>query len=365
VLFRSSLAATACLTAWPNRTSKFNVDNVRVAKALGGAVSDSYVVKGFVVQREVMGTIRRTQDCHLAIFTTSFDLPESDTKMQTVFHSGKDMEEYNHSQEKRMGELVESIGKTGVNVVVCQSKITELALHYLEKANIMALQLPSAWDIKRLCRAVKSHPLLHISAPTPEEIGHCPLVECREIGSTPGVVFEAEGGISTVVVRGATPNVIDDVERALEDATNSFLVLSEFPQLVAGAGASEMELATLIGKWGEELPGMDQYGAKKFAEALEVIPRTIAENSGVAIAPFMAKLRAAHNRGEKNAGVDVLELVVADATALKVFDVAHVKEWALRLAVEVVVTLLRVDAICMAKPAGGPAPRSPGARDED
>jgi T-complex protein 1 subunit theta len=285
-------------------------------------VTDSYVVKGFVVQREVMGTIRKMTDCRLAVFTTSFDLPESDTKMQTVFHSGKDMENYNLSQEQRMQELVSSIAAKNVNVVVCQSKITELAIHYLEKANIMALQLPSAWDIKRLCRAVRTHPLLHISAPTEEEIGHCPLVECQEIGSTPVVVFEAGGGISTVVVRGATPNTIDDVERSIEDATNSFQVLTEFPQLVAGAGASEMELATLLAKWGEELPGMDQYGVKKFSEALEVVPRTIAENSGLVIAPFMAKLRAAHNKGETNAGVDIIELAVADAVKLKVFDVS-------------------------------------------
>jgi T-complex protein 1 subunit theta len=364
--YLAKLSAQACLNAYPNRKGKFNVDNVRIAKALGGNVGDSYFVRGFVVQREVMGTIRRKTDCRLAVFTTSFDLPESDTKMQTVFKSGAELEGYNLTQEQRMSELVGSIAATGVNVVVCQSKITELAVHYLEAAGILAIQLPSNWDIRRLCRAVGAVPLLRIGAPTAEEIGRCPLVECQEIGSTALVVFEAEGGVSTIVVRGATPNVIDDVERSLDDATNSFLVMTEFPQLVPGAGATEMELAVKLSRWADTLPGMEQYGVRKFAEALEIVPRTIAENAGLRIADFMAKLRAAHNRdGGKTACVDVVELAIGDADNLKVADVAHVKEWALKLAVDVAVTMLRVDQICLSKPAGGPTPRKPEARDAD
>lgn len=361
----AELVAQACINANQNDKVKFSVDNVRVAKALGGSVNDSFVVKGFVVQREVMGTIRKMENCNLAVYATSFDLPESDTKMQTVFKSGEEMTNYGLSQEQRMNEIVKSIAEKGVNVVVCQSKITELAMHYLEQYKIMALQLPSNWDIKRLCRAVKAIPLLRIAAPTEEEIGHCPLVEVREVGSTPLVTFQADGGVSTIVIRGATPNIIEDVERSIDDAVNTYLVMTEYPQLVAGAGACEMELSTQVAKWADTRPGMDQYGARKFAEALEIVPKTIAENSGLKIADFMAKLRAAHNKGEKNAGVDVLELQVNDAVKMGVYDVLHVKEWAMKFAVEVVVTLLRVDQICMAKPASGPAPRAPEARDID
>jgi T-complex protein 1 subunit theta len=362
----SRLSAAACLNAYPQRKGRFNVDNIRIAKALGGSVDDSYFVRGFVVPREVMGTIRRKTDCRLAVFTTSFDLPESDTKMQTVFKSGAEPEHYNLTQEQRMDELVTSIAEKGVNVVVCQSKITDLAVHYLEAHDIMALQLPSNWDIRRLCRAVGAVPLLRISAPTEEEIGRCPKVECQEVGSTALVAFEAAGGVSTIVVRGATPNVIDDVERSLDDATNSFLVLTEFPRLVHGGGACEMELAVRLAKWADTLPGMEQYGVRKFAEALEIVPRQIAENSGLRISEFLAKIRAAHNReGGEAACVDVVELAVGDAGKLGIADVAHAKEWALKLATDVAVTMLRVDQICMAKAAGGPAPRSPEARDAD
>ena len=362
----ADLVATACIQANQNPKLKFSVDNVRVAKALGGSIDDSFVVKGFAVKREVMGTIRKMENCKLAVFATSFDLPESDTKMQTVFKSGEEMSNYNLSQEKRMDEIVSSIAEKGVNVVVCQSKITEMAMHFLEKHNIMALQLPSNWDIKRLCRCVKALPLLRISQPQDDEIGHCKLCEVKEVGSTPLVIFEAENSeVSTIIVRGATPNVIDDVERSIDDAVNSYLVMTEYPQLVPGAGACEMELSCQIAKWAEARPGMDQYGARKFAEALEVIPKTIAETCGLKIADFLAKLRAAHNKGDKNACVDVVDLQVGDAVKLGVLDVTHVKEWALKFAVDVVVTLLRVDQICMSKPAGGPAPRSPEARDID
>jgi T-complex protein 1 subunit theta len=178
------------------------------------------------------------------------------------------------------------------------------------------------------------------------------------------VAFEADGGVSTIVVRGATPNVIDDVERSLKDATNNFLVLTEFPQFLPGGGAVEMELSVQLGKWADRLPGMEQYGVRKFAQSLEVVRTTIAENSGLRIADFIAKLRAAHNRqGGEAAYVDVVDLAVGDANALKIADVAHVKEWALKLATDVARTLLRIDQICMAKKAGGLAPRSPEARD--
>ncbi|EAX94314.1 TCP-1/cpn60 chaperonin family protein [Trichomonas vaginalis G3] len=229
----------------------------------------------------------------------------------------------------------------------------------------MAVQLPSNWDIKRLARAVKAVPLLRIGAPTEDEIGHCKSVEAREIGSTPIVIFEADGEISTVIIRGATPNLIDDIERSLDDAVNSFRILTEHPLLVPGAGASEMELSTQISKFAESRPGMDQYGIRKFAEALEVIPRTIAENSGIRISEFMAKIRASHNKGESSSGVDVINMDIGNSIELGAWDIAHVKEWGMKFACEVACTLLRVDQICMAKKASGPAPRSMGARDED
>ena len=360
----SELVSTACESVL-GANNHFNVDNIRIAKALGGSVNDSFVFKGFAVQREVAGTIRRCENCKLAVYSTGFDLPQSDTKMNTVFTSGAEMENFARSEENRMEELVKSIAETGVNVVVCQSKITEMAIHYLEKYHIMIVQLPSAWDIKRLCRCTRAQCLLRISAPTEEECGHCKLVEVREVGSTPLVFFEAEGGIASIIIRGSTPNIIDDVQRSIDDAVNNFQILCKYPKLVPGAGASEMEMAVQMAKWADAKPGMYQYGARKFAEALEVIPRTIAENSGLKIADFMAKLRAAHSKGQKNAGVDIVNLEIGDAIKLGVLDVAHVKEWAMKLAVECVVTLLRVDQICMSKPANGPAPRSPEARDAD
>lgn len=362
--FLSDIVTTACQSVL-TPSNRFNVDNIRIAKALGSSVSDSYVFKGFAVQREVAGTIRRAENCKLAVFATGFDLPQSDTKMNTVFSSGAEMENFARSEEDRMDAIVSSIAERGVNVVVCQSKPSEMAIHFLEKHHIMVIQLPSAWDIKRLCRATHAQAQLRVGAPTDEECGRCKLVEVKEVGSTPLVFFEAEGGIATIIVRGSTPNIIDDVERSINDAVNCFQVLNKFPGLVAGAGACEMELAAELNRWADAKPGMDQYGARKFAEALEVIPRTIAENSGLKIAEFMARLRAAHNKGQKNAGVDTVNLEIGDAVEIGVLDVAHVKEWAMKLAVECVVTLLRVDQICMSKPVNGPAPRSPGARDED
>jgi T-complex protein 1 subunit theta len=195
-------------------------------------------------------------------------------------------------------------------------------------------------------------------------------VEVREVGGRKVVVFDQkhdeDTAVATIVVRAATENVLNDVERALDDGIHAFKALLADQRLLTGAGATELALAKRIKAIAEKDTGLDQYGLRKFAEALDVIPRTLAENSGCDPTNIMHALHTAHlEENCDNIGFNIETNEPFNALDAGVFDVFTTKVNAMRLAVDAAITVLKVDQIVMAKPAGGPKPRAPGPNDPD
>lgn len=173
-------------------------------------------------------------------------------------------------------------------------------------------------------------------------------------------VLDEDTTVATITVRASTENVLNDVERALDDGIHSVKTLFHDGRLLAGAGAVELELAKQLKAFAEEDKGLDQYAIRKFAEAFEVVPRTLAENSGADATTTLHTLNTAHTAGGQNVGFNIEDSVPFDAVAANVYDLYATKFNALRLAVDAAITVLKVDQIVMAKPAGGPKPRSAG-----
>jgi T-complex protein 1 subunit theta len=163
-------------------------------------------------------------------------------------------------------------------------------------------------------------------------------------------------GIATIVVRGSTQNILNDIERAIDDGVNVVRAMGRDARFLAGAGGCEIELARRIQIIAEQCPGLEQYAMRKFAEALEVIPRTLAENAGLNATDILASLYAAHEAGDSKAGVDIENAGVKDMATAGVLDLFATKEQAMRLASDTAITILRIDQIIMAKAAGGPKP---------
>lgn len=199
---------------------------------------------------------------------------------------------------------------------------------------------------------------MRLGAPTPEEMGSVSAASTVEMGGRTVTVLEqdaaASSKIATVVLRASTQSLLDDLERAVDDGVHAVRAACKDGRLLAGAGACEMELATQLGAFAEKASGMEVYALKKFAEAFEVVPRCLAENSGLDPTKVVAGLRDAHKSGDAKAGVDLLAVdAAAAARTTDVVDILAVKESALRLAVDAAITVLRVDQIIMSKPAGG------------
>ncbi|NXK46374.1 TCPQ protein, partial [Chauna torquata] len=366
--FLSKLIAQACVSILPD-SGHFNVDNIRVCKIVGAGISASSVLHGMVFKKETEGDVTSVKDAKIAVYSCPFDGMITETKGTVLIKNAEELMNFSKGEENLMDLQVKAIADSGANVVVTGGKVADMALHYANKYNLMLVRLNSKWDLRRLCKTVGATALPRLTPPTLEEMGHCDSVYLSEVGDTQVVVFKHEkedGAISTILIRGSTDNLMDDIERAVDDGVNTFKVLTRDKRLVPGGGATEIELAKQITSYGETCPGLDQYAIKKFAEAFEAIPRALAENSGVKANEVISKLYAVHQEGNKTVGFDI----EAEAAAVKdmleagILDTYLGKSWGIKLATNAAVTVLRVDQIIMAKPAGGPKPPS-GKKDWD
>ncbi|CAG2062402.1 unnamed protein product, partial [Timema podura] len=305
--FITKLVAKACVSIIPEQTT-FNVDNVRVCKILGSGLYSSDVVQGMVFKKQVEGDITKKTNAKVAVFSCAVDNSQTETKGTVLIKSADELMNFSRGEENQLEEQIKAIAASGANVIVSGAKFGDMALHYVNKYNMMAVKLSSKWDVRRLCKAVGAITLPRLTAPTKEELGYADSVFIDELGDTSVVIFRLEGKdsrISTVVIRGSTDNYMDDIERAIDDGVNTFKGITNDGRFVPGAGATEIELARQITSYGDTRPGLEQYSIKKFATALETFPKVLAENSGVRGNEVVSKLYAAHQEGNKNVGFDI------------------------------------------------------------
>ncbi|XP_052811560.1 T-complex protein 1 subunit theta-like [Mya arenaria] len=367
--FLAKLIADACVSVMAQK-STFNVDSIRVSKILGAGVLQSSLVQGMVFRRAVEGEVTKMSKAKIVVYSCPLDIMQTETKGTVLIKNAEELINFSQGEENFVEQQIKAISDTGCKVIVSGGKVGEMATHFCNKYGVLVLRLMSKWDLRRLCKAVGATPLPRVTAPTVEESGYCDNVYLDEIGDTPVIVFrqdKAESAITTIVIRGSTDNIMDDMERAVNDGVNTYKALTRDVRMVPGAGATEIEVAKQITTLGESTPGLEQYAIKKFAEALEVVPRTIAENAGVKATEVLSLLYAAHQEGKKNVGVDI-EAVgagVCDAADKGILDLYLAKYWGLKFATAAACTVLRVDQIIMAKMAGGPKPKAGGARDDD
>lgn len=369
--FLADLVAEACISVVPQDPRNFNVDNIRVAKILGSGILNSKVMKGMVFKREVEGIKTRATDAKIAVYTCPFDSMGTETKGTVLLKSASELLEFSQGEEQLIEQQVKAVAEAGCSVVVAGGKVGELALHFLNKYNIMVVRLLSKFELRRLCRTVGATALPKMVPPSPEERGYCDVVEVQEIGDTNVVVFrrdKEDSRVATIVIRGSTSNIMDDVERSVDDAVNSYKSLTKDSRFLPGAGATEIELAKQLTSYGETCPGLEQYAIKKFAESLESLPRALAENAGLKPNEAVSKLYAAHQEGRVNCGLDIEGeegVAVKDAVEAGILDLYNAKWWGIKLATNAATTVLRVDQIIMAKRAGGPKPKENKNWDDD
>ncbi|KAK6455976.1 component of chaperonin-containing T-complex [Scheffersomyces xylosifermentans] len=343
----------------PKNPQSFNIDNVRVVKIMGSSLSQSQVVKGMVFPREPEGTIKNIKDkSKVVVFTCPIDISTTETKGTVLLHNAQEMLDFSKGEEQQLDDMCKEISDSGVKVVIAGSNVGELALHYFNKYNILVLRVPSKFDLRRICQVCGATPLPRLGAPMPDEMGDIDIIETKEIGGDRVTIFRQEESVSrtaTIVIRGATQNNLDDIERAIDDGVNAIKGLLKDNRLLPGAGAVEIELIKLITNYGEKTPGLLQLAIKNFAKAFEVIPRVLSETSGLDSSDLLSKLNAAHAHEDNvKVGIDIDTGDLIDVSTVGIFDLLSAKKSAINLAVDATNTILSIDQIIMAKRAGGP-----------
>ncbi|KAJ5513038.1 Chaperone tailless complex polypeptide 1 [Penicillium fimorum] len=387
----AALVAEAVLAVLPKNPVNFNVDNVRVVKIMGGSLEQSKVVKGMVFPREPDGTIKKASRAKVGVFSCPIDISQTETKGTVLLKNAKEMMDFTSGEEDRLETAIKELYDSGLRVVVAGSTVGDLAMHYLNRFNILVIKILSKFELRRLCRVVGATPLARLGAPMPDEMGQIDIVETTEIGGDRVTVFRQEDAnaitrTATIVLRGATQNHLEDVERAIDDGVNVVKAITKDPRLVPGAGATEIQLIERISNFADRTPGLPQYAIRKFAEAFEVVPRTLAESAGLDATEVLSRLYTAHHRttaaGQSSSeedeeegssseeeepywttGVD-LEIGDSDGTLDTVeegiLDLMATKMSAIRLASESARTVLSVDQIIVSRQAGGPKPPQGG-----
>lgn len=352
-----NLIADACIQVCPKNPVNFNVDNVRVAKLVGGGLHNSSVVRGMVLKNDAVGSIKRVEKSKVAVFVQGVDTSATETKGTVLIHNAEQLENYAKTEEARVEELIKAVAESGAKVIVSGGAVGDMALHFCERYKLMVLKISSKFELRRFCRTTGAVALLKLSQPNPDDLGYVDSVSVEEIGGTRvTIVRNEEGGnsITTVVLRGSTDSILDDLERAVDDGVNTYKAMCKDSRIVPGAAATEIELARRLKEFSFKETGLDQYAIMKFAESFEMVPRTLAENAGLDAMQIISSLYSEHSSGNTRVGIDLEEGSCKGVSALGIWDLHVTKFFALKYAADAVCTVLRVDQIIMAKQAGGP-----------
>jgi T-complex protein 1 subunit theta len=345
----------------------FDQEYIRVCKVLGGSLYDSEVFNGIIIQRPPLTKKLRVEKAKVCVFACPFVMDEGETKTTLQIKNATDLLNFTKSEEDHMERLVKGIADQGVNVIVIGGSISELANHYFKKYGLMCIKSMSKFEVKRLCKSIGDLGLPKLGVPTQEELGYCDLVHVKEIGSEKVTIFEKESQearLTTIVLRGATTTLLDDVERAIDDGINTFRVMLKSPRFLLGAGATEAYLSNKLESEGSKISTLEQYSFCKYAESFQVILQTLLDNAGLDKNRETNTILSANNEDIAK-GVDVLNSKLSPVDEMSVYDHLDSKKWAIQLASDAAITVLKVDQIIIAKPAGGPKPRGQQGWDND
>jgi thermosome len=332
---------------------KADIDLIKILKKHGKSLYESELVKGIVVDKEVAHPQmpKRVENAKIALINAKLEIEKTEFDAKININSPEQMRLFLDEEEKMLKDMVDKIAETGANVVLCEKGIDDIALHYLAKKGIMAVKNISSGDMEKLAKATGGRVVASIKDLTPEALGEAKLVEEVKIGEDKMVyVKECKNPRAvTIVIRGGAEHVVNEAERSLHDALCVVRNAIEDGKIVAGGGAPEAEVAQRLKEYASKVGGREQLAIEAFAQALEAIPITLAENAGLDPIDIIVNLRAEHEKGNVWAGVDVFSGKVDDMLKLNVLEPLRVKQQVIKSATEAASMILRIDDVIAAK----------------
>ena len=324
-------------------------DNIKIEKRTGGSVDDSELIKGIVIDKERLspGMPRVVKNAKIALIDREIEIKKTEIDANIQIKTPDQMQGFLDQEEKMLQDMVKRITDTGASVVLCQKGIDDVAIHFLAKKQVYAVRRVSESDMKKIAKATGASIVNNLKDLSKNDLGFAGTVEEKKVGDDEFTyIMDCKNPKAvTLLIRGGTEHVTNEIERAVTDAVGDVVAALKTGLVVAGAGAPEIELSLALKKYADSLSGREQLAVEAFANAMEVIPRTLVENAGLDPIDTMTALKAAHTKKQKWAGIDVFTGKVMDAWKRGVIEPLKIKTQAISSAAEVAVMILRIDDV--------------------
>ncbi len=334
-------------------------DHIKIEKKDGATIDDSALVQGVIIDKERVhpGMPSKVDDAKIALLNSAIEVKETEVDAEIRITDPSQMQAFIEQEERMIKDMVDKIEDAGANVLFCQKGIDDLAQHYLSKAGIMAVRRVKKSDMEKLSKATQATVVTNIEDLTLDDLGEAGVVRERKISGDEMIFVEEckDPKAVTLLVRGSTEHVVDEIERAVEDAIGVVAATVEDGKVVAGGGAAEIAIARGLKEYADTISGREQLAVAAFAEALEVVPKTLAENAGLDSIDSLVDLRAAHEKS-LYMGLDVFKGGVRDMYKGGVIEPRRVKKQAIQSAAEAAEMILRIDDVIASSSSGRPGP---------
>ena len=331
---------------------KVDIDDVKVEKKPGESITDTKLINGIVLDKEIVhpGMPKRVENAKIALLNCPLEIEKTEFDAKINIDSPEQMDAFLKQEEEMLKEMIKKITATGANVVLCQKGIDDMAQHFMAREGILAVRRVKKSDIEKLAKATGGKIVTNLDDLSAADLGYAETVEERKIGEDKMTFIEGckHPKSVTILIRGGTERIVDEAERSIHDALCVVRDIVEEPKILAGGGAPETEVARILREYAETLPGREQLAVQNYAEALEVIPETLAENAGLDPIDILSELRALHEKGEKWAGIEVHDGKVRNMLEANILEPLSVKKQVIKSATEAATMILKIDDIIAA-----------------
>jgi thermosome len=347
------------------RDGDYNVDkdNIQIVKKQGGSISDTKMIAGIIVDKEPVhpGMPKKVDKAKIALLDSALEVKKTEVDAKIQITDPTQLQAFLAEEENMLKNMVKTVKDSGANVLFCQKGIDDLAQHYLAKEGIYAVRRVKKSDMEKLAKATGGTIVTKLADLSKPDLGAAALVEERKVADDQMTFVTGcrNPKAVSILIRGGTEHVVDEIERSLEDAIGVVRVTIEDGKMIAGGGATAAEIALRLREYASTIGGREQIAIEAFANAMEVVPRTLAENAGLDPIDTLIELRKAHAKGKKTAGINVYTDKIVDMRKENVIEPLRVGMQAISSATDAAVMILRIDDVIASKSTGGP-PMPPG-----
>jgi thermosome len=338
-----------------------DLDMIKIEKKPGASMTDTRLVSGLIIDKEVVhdGMPKQIKEAKIGLLNAAMEIEKTEFDAKISIETPDEMQAYLDQEEQMLRDMVKKVKDVGINVLFCQKGIDDMVQHFLAREGILAARRLKKSDMEALSKSTGAKVVNSVDQLSAEDAGYAKLVEERKVSDDSMIFVEGckNPKAVTILIRGGTERVVDEADRSIHDALCVIKDVVEEPKIVAGGGAPEIETARLLREYAEKLAGRERLAVIAFADAIEVIPITLAENSGMDPIDALSEMQSEHAKGNKWVGVDGIKNEVADLSVLNIYEPMVVKAQAIKSATEAATLLLRIDdIIAVSKMSAPPGP---------